>query len=372
VDERSEIDVVGAQERPKRVEQRDNRVPGLRLRIGARRSTWVLICRLHGRRPSRHTLGHFPIMTRAQARSRALEIKAAIASGRDPLLRPVRGAQTFGDVCQSFFKDIDRRKLRAARETERDTRRDLARFFHRPIDRLERADVLHLVRDILDKRGASAARHAFSYLSRVLNWSLEQGIIQHSPVQGLKPARLIGPKPARERILDEAELRALWIAAGKLGTAGVYVKTLLLTAQRRREVSDMRWSEINGALWVIPSSRNKSGREHAVPIVPAVRELLDSLPRNSEFVFSYGGRGPIRNFGLIRKRLPPGDWTLHDLRRTARSSMSALGVRIEVAEKVLNHSLGSLIGVYDRHTYASEKLAALEAWAERLMRILSL
>jgi integrase len=342
------------------------------LRIGARRSTWVLICRVNGRRrPSRHTLGHFPIMTRAQARSRALEIKAAIASGRDPLLRPVRGAQTFGDVCEKgYFPDIKRRGLRAARETERDTRRDLARFFHRPIDRIGREDILHLVRDILDRRGASAARHAFSYASRVLNWALEQGIIAHSPVQGLKPSRLVGPKPARERILDEKELRELWVAAGKLGyPSGVFIKVLLLTAQRRREVSDMRWSEIHsGQLWVIPASRNKSGREHAVPLVGAVRELLDSLPRINEFVFTHG-RGPIRNFGLIRKRLPGDGYTLHDLRRTARSFMSALGVRIEVAEKVLGHSLGSLVRVYDRHDYLDEKREALEAWSNRLLRV---
>lgn len=220
----------------------------------------------------------------------------------------------------------------------------------------------------MDARGQSAARHAFGYASRVLNCALEQGIIQHSPVQGLKPSRLVGPKPARERILDELEIRQLWIAAGTLGVAGAYVKILLLTAQRRREVSDMRWSEIhNGNLWVIPASRNKSGREHVVPLVRYVADMLDSLPRINEFVFTYG-RGPIRNFDRIRKRLPPGDWTLHDLRRTARSSMSALGVRIEVAEKVLGHSLGSLIRVYDRHTYAAEKLDALCRWSEWLKR----
>ena len=107
------------------------------LHIGARRSTWVLICKI-GRHPSRHTLGHFPAMTRAEARAEALRIKAALASGADPAVRALRNAQAFGDVCEDYFRDIKRRGLRSARETERDTRRDLRAWWHRPVDRLER------------------------------------------------------------------------------------------------------------------------------------------------------------------------------------------------------------------------------------------
>ena len=166
---------------------------GLRLRIGARRSTWVLICKI-GRHPSRHTLGHFPAMTRAEARAEALRMKAALASGADPAVRALRNAQAFGDVCEDYFRDIKRRGLRSARETERDTRRDLRAWWHRPVDRLERADILRLVRDVTDNRSPAAAHHAFSYCSRILNWCVEQGLIEHSPCYGLRPSRLIGEK----------------------------------------------------------------------------------------------------------------------------------------------------------------------------------
>jgi integrase len=57
------------------------------------------------------------------------------------------------------------------------------------------------------------------------------------------------------------------------------------------------------------------------------------------------------------------DWRLHDLRRTARSLMSRAGVQSEVAERVLGHTQGELIEIYDRHDYAVEMAAALEKLA---------
>jgi integrase len=366
---------------PKRVEQKDARVPGLRLRIGARRSTWVLICKI-GRHPSRHTLGHFPAMTRAEARAEALRIKAALASGADPAVRALRNAQAFGDVCEDYFRDIKRRGLRSARETERDTRRDLRAWWHRPVDRLERADILRLVRDVTDNRSPAAAHHAFSYCSRILNWCVEQGLIKHSPCYGLRPSRLIGEKQPRRRILNDDELRALWIVAGTLGTAGVFVKVLLLTGQRRGEVAGMRWSEIHNGLWVIPAARMKSKREHTVPLVPEVRALLDSLPRftsasKADYVFTNDGRRCLRGFDHVKNRIdalmPPGTppFTIHDIRRSVRSSLAELGVSDTVAELVIGHTQKGLLKTYNLYRYESEKRAALELWGARLMQIVS-
>ena len=359
---------------PKRREVRDARVPGLRLRIGARRSTWVLICKI-GRHASRHTIGHFPAMTRAQARAEALRVKAALAAGKDPAVRPFWNGQKFGEACEQYFRDIKRRGLRSARETERDMRRDLRAWWHRPVDRIERADVLHLVRRVTDNRSQAAAHHAFSYASHILNWAVEQGTIRHLPVAGLRPSKLIGPKTMRTRVLHDDEIRSLWITAGTLGTAGVFVKVLLLTGQRRGEVAGMRWSEIHNGLWVIPAARHKSKREHTVPLVAEVRALLDSLPRyvstKTDFVFTLDGKRALRGFDHIRRRLPGEGWTLHDLRRTAKSGMSASGVRAEISERVLGHSMPTLIRTYDRHDYLDEKRAALQAWAERLRLIVS-
>jgi integrase len=174
----------------------------------------------------------------------------------------------------------------------------------------------------------------------------------------------------------------LWIVAGTLGTAGVFVKVLLLTGQRRGEVAGMRWSEIHNGLWVIPAARMKSKREHTVPLVPEVRALLDSLPRftsasKADYVFTNDGRRCLRNFDHVKNRIdalmPPGTppFTIHDIRRSVRSSLAELGVSDTVAELVIGHTQKGLLKTYNLYRYESEKRAALELWGARLMQIVS-
>jgi integrase len=70
--------------------------------------------------------------------------------------------------------------------------------------------------------------------------------------------------------------------------------------------------------------------------------------------------------------VPIGPWSIHDLRRTVATGLQRLGVRLEVTEAVLNHISGSragIAGVYQRHDWATEKSAALEAWAAHVIAV---
>jgi integrase len=369
MDARSENAESAAHNVPKRREVPDKQVPGLRLRIGKRSRVWVLIARFPGQHPTRHKIGDDALMTRSEARAEALRWKAAIAQGKDPGVRVASSSNTFGDVCEDYFRDCRRRGLRRAREVERDMRRMFRGWWHRPIAAIQRGDLLHLI----GQHQSWAAHHAFSYASRLFGWALERGIVDRSPCHGLRPSRLIGPKQPRERMLTDDELRALWAAAGQLECrAGTFISILILTGQRRGEVAGMRWSEIstvpNGTVvWTIPASRTKSKRSHTVPLVPEVMALLAGLPRVNEWVF---GRA-LRGFDHIRKKLPAGDWNIHDLRRTARSGMAACGVLDEVAERVLNHAPARLVATYNRHRYEAEKRGALLAWSDRVHEIVT-
>jgi hypothetical protein len=84
---------------------------------------------------------------------------------------------------------------------------------------------------------------------------------------------------------------------------------------------------------------------------------------------NFDGKRPIGGFDYIRRRLPGSGWTLHGLRRTMRSGLSALRVRAEVAEATIGHAPRGLLRVYDRHDYLQEKTEALTLWADRLRRI---
>jgi integrase len=197
-------------------------------------------------------------------------------------------------------------------------------------------------------------------------------------------ARTKPKERARDRILADDELRDLWQATEAGGVFFAIVRLLLLTAQRRDEVSQMQWPEIDGNTWVIPADRSKTKVPNVVPLTDAAFTILSTLERRNEFVFAGKGSMPFNGFSKAKRALDKKiadlrdadgrnairPWVLHDLRRTARSLMSRAGVDANVAERVLNHVIPGVRGVYDRHSYEAEKRDALERLTMQLTRIL--
>jgi integrase len=160
--------------------------------------------------------------------------------------------------------------------------------------------------------------------------------------------------------------------------AAPFVRMLLLSGQRLREVAEMTWAEVNldTALWTIPPERMKGDAAHEVPLAPAAVEILKSLPRwTGQCVFSItGGERPITGFSKMKEKidaLMPGvaAWRFHDLRRTMRTGLGGLPIPANVAELCIGHAQPGLHKVYDRHSYREEKRRALDAWAARLLSI---
>nr|WP_281435350.1 site-specific integrase [Methylobacterium sp. SD274] len=201
---------------------------------------------------------------------------------------------------------------------------------------------------------------------------------------GLKPP---SQEIARDRVLTDAELTAIWKAAGEIGYPfGSAVQLLILTGQRRSEVLEADWREFNLAAssWTIPRERAKNDRAHVVPLSPRVTEILDGLPRIGAkplFVFTTNGTTPFSGVSKAHDRLnrlaaahmPEGEplapWRLHDIRRTFASGCARLGVSVHVVEKALNHTsgtFGGIVGVYQRHDFADERRRAMELWAGHL------
>ena len=183
-------------------------------------------------------------------------------------------------------------------------------------------------------------------------------------------------RQARSRILTDDELRALWKACGDYPVFGALLRFILLTATRRAEAGDLRWTEINGREWVIPAARYKTNIDHVIPLSQMAQSILHSIGKqpNDGFVFSASGRNAIGSYSLHKQALDEAsgvsDWVIHDLRRTARSLMSRAGVSSNHAERCLGHVIGGVRGVYDRHEYFEEKSRAFEALAAQVQRII--
>ena len=201
----------------------------------------------------------------------------------------------------------------------------------------------------------------------------------------MRPAKVIGAKEPRTRILTDDELRALWRSSVDY-PLGPFVRLLILTGQRKSEVAEARWPEFDLAkgLWTIPHERMKAGAAHVVPLVADELDVLEALPRftHGDYLFTTTfGAKPINGFSKAKaridaamsselsggKRLAP--WVLHDIRRTMRTHLSALPVPDLVRELVIGHTKPGLHKVYDQHAYLDEKREALTLWAERLRRI---
>ncbi|TIQ88531.1 MAG: site-specific integrase, partial [Mesorhizobium sp.] len=254
---------------------------------------------------------------------------------------------------------------------------------------ITRAEIIAHIDDIYDGGKPIAANRTLAALKRLFSWCVERDLIPSSPCDRVKAP---SAEQSRDRILTDAELQAVWKASEGLGWPfGPMVQMLVLTGQRRNEVSGMRWEEIDlkGKLWSLPRERAKNDQPHSVPLSAPAIELLESLPRieGQDFVFSTTGTTPVSGFSRMKRGLDAkvvaalreeaeerkddpaqvsvADWWLHDLRRTCASGMARIGINLPVIEKVLNHVSGSfagIVGVYQRHSFDDEKRAALDAW----------
>jgi integrase len=216
-----------------------------------------------------------------------------------------------------------------------------------------------------------------SSLSACFTWAVQKDLLTSNNARDvIKPLK---NAPSRERWLDDAEIVKFWQGCDQLGWPfGPLFQLLLLTAQREREVGEMRWSELSlgKALWTIPGSRTKNSKTHQVHLSALALKIIEQLPNLGDFVFMSmrKGNAPVVAYGDAKERLDKiielaTPWVLHDLRRTATVGMVKLNVPPHVADKVLNHSAGTIRGVaavYDRHKYEDEREDALKAWGRHV------
>jgi integrase len=293
-----------------------------------------------------------------------------------------RQANSFASVAEAFIqKHVS--GLKSGPEVETTIRRELIpKWGNRPIADITRRDVAELIEGIADSGRKYAAHKLFNYASKLFAWAIARHLygLETSPCTGVKPSELAGKKEPRQKVLSDSEIRALWKATEGLGyPAAPFVRLLLLTGQRLREVAEMQWQEVDldKALWAIPPERMKGDTAHEVPLPPMAVEILKSLPRwTGPYIFSTtGGARPISGFSKMKLRIDAAlaeaipAWRFHDLRRTMRTGLGGLPVPANVSEMCLAHAQPGLHQIYDRHSYRAEKRRAFELWAAQLKDI---
>jgi integrase len=374
----------------------DDLVTGFGVRLTPTAKSFVVQWRDRtGRKPRESLKPRFPQLTTSIARDLARKRLLAVVGNTEP-----NEARALRTVMREWFE----RKVETAtwRPRYRQKVDSLIRLFvegeisprvtlspavrkavedlgSRPVGSVTRSDVMRVVDGI--KRGSADQFMAVG--SVFYNDMFDRGVEVVNPFRNR--LRVTGGRRTRSRFLSDAELRALWGALeGEGDPALACFVVLAFTGCRRREATQMRWSEVDldAGTWTLPAERRKTGKKDSDPFVihlhPFVVEALRRQPTLDDSPYVFWGRRdqcPFDfHYALMQrlKALKLPHWTLHDLRRTARSGMSKLGVSQAVAELCLGHVVGSgLVRVYDQHHYATEKREAWQRWGDHLVSLIS-
>jgi integrase len=357
-----------------KVEQRtdfwDAKTPGFGVRVGAH--TKMFIAKVENRR---HTIGIYPDISLADARRKALAIKAKVHE------QP--GSEvTFQEAYETF--KIAHIAFKSAR-TQYDYTRVLEKFYlpkvgKLPLSRVTNAHIAKITDPWLDRPVEYA--HLLAVARTFLRWCVRppRQYIPHSPLEGLQLPR----HKARDRVLTDDELVRVWHAANELGYPfGSIVKLCILLGQRRSQTAAIAqsWIDRNKRIINFPREAMKSSRPHVVPYSDPTAAIIGEIRATDSLLFPARGHRdhPFNGWSVCTNHLYKrvGEiphFVLHDLRRTFASGLQRLGVRLEVTESLLGHTSGSLGGIraiYQRYDYANEKREAITLWEKHVASLLA-
>ncbi|TXM72923.1 site-specific integrase [Methylobacterium sp. WL69] len=355
---------------------------GIKVNAGGARQ-WVAQYRTPDGRTPRVTIGRVDTLSLDEARKAARIILGKAQTGSDPQAEKVAAkaaaAVTLESVIRLYLSHAESRlRPRSFQETERHLLKGWAPLHARPINAIRRAEVAAQL-GVIAQTGRVNGSRARAALSALFSWAIGEAIAEANPVIGThRPA---GNEASRDRVLTEAEVKAVWLAC-RDDDHGLMVRLLLLTGQRREEVGGLEESELDLAagIWTLPATRTKNRRPHEVPLSPLALEILARKPRVQGRALVFGlGEGGFSGWSNSKERLDKRiaavgfempAWRLHDLRRTMATMMAeSLAVPPHIIEAIINHVSGArsgVAGIYNRASYRTEKRDALNRWALHL------
>lgn len=318
---------------------------------------------------SRRTIGRYGVISLSEARTEAKRILAERTLGH---VRPQ-------NISFVQARDLFLQEKQATRRPS--TYKGLKRILHLYFP--SRGLLTELTHDEVERRvgrikAPSEKNHAIAAAKGFFTWCVKKRHLTDNPTVGLS----LVSRPARSRVLSDDELKSIWEASNDLDLPQHFrtiVKLLMLTGQRRGEISGLRSDHVSNDKCTLPSTHTKNGRDHTFPLGALSIALLSAASTPEDLLFPARGRvnTPFNGWGKSKALLDEisgvTDWTLHDLRRTFATGLAEMGTPIHVVEKLLNHisgTTGGLVGVYQRHQYWPEQVAAIAAWDGRLQQLL--
>lgn len=372
-----------------RLEVSDTERKGLRFRLSSSgKAVWMYEKRVKGGPKRKHTLGAWPKpVSLSDARSRALEIEAEAGQGIDRIaiaeeqLRANKHRQaslmTVREVIE-VYDNLHLSSLRTRNERLRQLNQSLATYLDNSVLDLSRKDIQKAVDDKAATGRKAYANRIRAALTAFSKWAWVRGYIPEDIGAGVAKA---AKEKARERVLSIHEIREIWVATFETGVIwGPLFRLMLLTCQRRGEILNLRWDEVDleKRRIVKPGSRTKNGKPHTTHLSqPALEELkeLREVSLGQDLVFTTTGITPVSGIGKAKARLDGmlsdgfEHWRLHDIRTGFATAMAEAGESESVVDRILNHSASgsapsTVARVYNQAEQLPQRAATLDRWAE--------
>jgi integrase len=361
---------------------------GLRLRAGGSK-VWMVQYAIAGR-TRRMVLGSTGVLDPGKARETAKDLLAKVRLGGDPagekMEARAKAAETVGALLPRFLeRQHTRLKPRSFAEVDRHLTAHVKPLHAWPVATVDRRAIATRLAEIAKASGPAASNRVRASLSAFFTWAAREGYVDANPAAFTNKATENG---ARDRVLADDELAAIWRAAGD-EQYGAIVELLMLTGGRRDEIASLHWSEIDldAATVMLPPARTKNRREHVIPLSEQARAILAILPRRADrdHVFGHGVDRGFQDWSgskadldtriaVARKGAALG-WTLHDFRRSLSTALhERFGVPPHVVEAILGHVGGhkaGIAGVYNKAQYLDERRRALQRWADHIEQLVS-
>jgi integrase len=334
----------------------------LRVRISQGGAKTFVVSLGRGRR---YTIGRFGEVSLSDAREAARRLRAEKTLGR---ILPA--SKRLAEARSEYLSTVDIRantRLYYERNLKRLTGPKLSDITPREINR------------ILDALNRSSRNQTLATYRTFFKWCIRRRYLDTSPCELMT----IGKSTSRARVLSDDELRSVWEAAGSIGAHfGTIVRLLLLTGQRRGEIAALRVNFFQNDVCTLPETLTKNGREHAFPIGPLATQLLSQyLAKRVNGSLLFPARGttdrPFNGWSKGKTALDElcgvTNWTLHDLRRTFRTTHARIGTPPHIAERLINHvsSTSEVQKIYDRYNYMHQMKLAIEQYEIHVSAILA-
>lgn len=372
-----------------RIEVSDAKCVGLRFRLSPKgRATWVYEKRIKGGTRRKFTLGTWPKpLSLAQARVMGFELLAEAQKGVDRAEDAKREAEkqklaaAKNISCQRVldaYRKLHLQTIATGDERYRQICAALADHLEFPITALTRKDLQAAVDRKAGEGRRPYANRVRAALVAFANWAFTRGYIDEPIGAGVAKAT---KEQARERVPSLTEVREIWKATFKMGDIwGPFFRVLILTGQRRAEIANLRWSEVDleRRAMVKPGSQTKNRRAHTThlsePVLTELKVLADEGGQE-DYVFSFDGKRPVSNPSHAKARLDDllrndfEAWRIHDLRSSLATCLAEAGQPENVVDRILNHAASgsapsAVARIYNQAEMLPQRAAALDRWAE--------